>query len=105
MNNLSSEVIIKADEVSGYIIFFLPNRDFLNRFHNSSRYDIVEEVSILCKSLDEVLHEGNLTDIDFIKLDTIINLLLIRQSQFQSGADSKNLIRYTRHLQMSGCAD
>jgi hypothetical protein len=64
------------------ISFFLPNLDFLNRFHNCSRYDIVEEVTIPCKSLDEVLHEGNLTDIDFIKLDTIVNLLSIRQSQF-----------------------
>ena len=65
------------------ILFFLPNRDFLNRFHNSSRYDIVEEVTIPCKSLDEALHEGKLTDdIDFIKSDTIVNLFSIRQSQF-----------------------
>jgi len=58
---------------------FLPNRNFLNRFHNASRYDIVEEVTIPCKSLDEVLHEGNLNDIDFIKLDTQGSELAILQ--------------------------
>lgn len=49
---------------------FLPNRDLLDRFHNPLRFDVVEETSIDCESLDEVLQEAGLTDLDFIKLDT-----------------------------------
>ena len=49
---------------------FLPNRDLLNRFHSPFRFDVVEETRIDCESLDEVLQQTGLTDLDFIKLDT-----------------------------------
>lgn len=49
---------------------FLPNRTLLDRFHDPSRFDVLNETTIECRILDDVLMEENLTDIDFIKLDT-----------------------------------
>ena len=42
----------------------------LDRFNNPKRLDIIKENKISCVSLDEVLSEAALTDVDFIKLDT-----------------------------------
>lgn len=50
--------------------FFLPNRDFLDRFQNAARFDILKETTIACNTLDEVLQKVQETDVDFIKLDT-----------------------------------
>lgn len=49
---------------------FMPNRALLDRFHNPTRFDVVGETTIECKTLDEVLKEESLTDVDFVKLDT-----------------------------------
>lgn len=49
---------------------FLPNRTLLDRFHNPSRFDVLNEATIECRTLDDVLAEEDLTDVDFIKLDT-----------------------------------
>jgi FkbM family methyltransferase len=49
---------------------FKPNKILLDRFHNPSRFDILSETTIACRTLDDVLLEQNLTDVDFIKLDT-----------------------------------
>ena len=49
---------------------FEPNRAMLERFHKPERFDIVQKITILCDTLDEVLREQGLTDIDFIELDT-----------------------------------
>ena len=45
---------------------YKPNRDFLNKFPNASRFDIQSEVLVEAKALDEVF-EG---DADFLKIDT-----------------------------------
>jgi FkbM family methyltransferase len=44
---------------------FYPNRDFLNRFPDKERYDIVSEVTVQTKKLDD----QDIINIDFIKLD------------------------------------
>jgi len=49
---------------------FLPNRALLDRFPDSRRFDVMGETKIKCQSLDDALREAELTDIDFIKLDT-----------------------------------
>jgi hypothetical protein len=48
----------------------MPNSELLERFHNPTRFDVVGETTIECKTLDEVLREEGLTDVDFVKLDT-----------------------------------
>jgi FkbM family methyltransferase len=49
---------------------FLPNRELLDRFAKPNRFDVIEETTLKCRSLDEFLHEENLLDVDFVKLDT-----------------------------------
>jgi FkbM family methyltransferase len=49
---------------------FLPNRALLDRFPDAARFDVMGETKIQCNSLDKALVDADLTDIDFIKLDT-----------------------------------
>lgn len=49
---------------------FLPNRELLDRFPKPNRFDVIEEITLKCRSLDEFLHEEKLLDVDFVKLDT-----------------------------------
>jgi len=67
---------------------FVPNRSLLDRFNNPERLDIIEKNKISCASLDEVLPEANLTDVDFIKLDTQGSELAILEGSASVLADS-----------------
>ena len=49
---------------------YRPNRELLDRFPKPNRFDVIEETSLKCRSLDDFLHEENLSDVDFVKLDT-----------------------------------
>ncbi len=49
---------------------YLPNRQLLDRFPKPNRFDVIEETTLKCRALDEFLHEENLFDVDFVKLDT-----------------------------------
>lgn len=49
---------------------YLPNRELLDRFPKPNRFDVIEETTLKCRALDEFLHEENLSDVDFVKLDT-----------------------------------
>ena len=52
---------------------YRPNKDLLSRFKNSQRYDSVKNVvfsSTKVKTLDQVIEEQAIKDVDFIKLDT-----------------------------------
>jgi len=44
---------------------FYPNFDFLNRFSDSTRFEVISKVSVPAKKLDD----HNITEIDFAKLD------------------------------------
>ena len=68
--------------------FFLPNHPLLGRFHNPERLDIVKEKKIECRSLDEILAEADLTDVDFIKMDTQGSELAILEGAEKILADS-----------------
>jgi len=56
-----------------------PNREFLDRFPNSSRYDIVETTQIKTDTVDRQLQQHQISDIDFIKVDTQGSELFILQ--------------------------
>jgi FkbM family methyltransferase len=49
---------------------YQPNREFLNKFPNSERFDILRNERISCDSLDNQLKINGISDVDFIKLDT-----------------------------------
>lgn len=67
---------------------FLPNRTFLDRFHNPSRYDVLNETTIACRTLDDALQDEGLTDVDFIKLDTQGSELAILKGATTTIADA-----------------
>lgn len=46
-----------------------PNREFLDRFPDSSRFDIVRTLSLEATTLDLALRENGIKDIDFLKID------------------------------------
>lgn len=47
-----------------------PNREFLDNYPDSARYDILQTTQIEVDTLDNVLNSGANTDADFIKLDS-----------------------------------
>jgi len=49
---------------------YLPNRELLDRFPKPSRFDVIEKTTLQCRALDEFLQGENLSDVDFVKLDT-----------------------------------
>jgi|SaaInlStandDraft_3_1057020.scaffolds.fasta_scaffold12874_3 FkbM family methyltransferase len=57
--------LMRKKEVSS---FLEPNRQYLNLFPDSERWDIVDKISLSVKSLDSL--KKKIGNIDFIKLDT-----------------------------------
>lgn len=49
---------------------YLPNRELLDHFPKSNRFDVIKKSTMKCRALDEFLKEKNVSDIDFVKLDT-----------------------------------
>jgi FkbM family methyltransferase len=47
-----------------------PNKKILNQFPDAGRFDIVNETQIHTNSLDSVLEENRIENIDFVKVDT-----------------------------------
>ncbi len=47
-----------------------PNRKILNQFPDAERFDIVKATQLSTLSLDSVLEDNNIDDVDFIKIDT-----------------------------------
>ena len=46
-----------------------PNREFIDRYPDSGRYDILQTIKIEVDTLDNVLNKNKNIDVDFIKLD------------------------------------
>ena len=49
---------------------FKPNRELLNRFPESQRFDIVKSAEIETDTMDNQFRINNITEADFIKIDT-----------------------------------
>lgn len=49
---------------------YKPNRKFLERFPNSHLFDVEKIIKVKCATLDNVLKDNRIHDIDFIKVDT-----------------------------------
>jgi FkbM family methyltransferase len=63
---------------------FVPNRQFLNQFPESDRFDIVESITMDADTLDHQLALAGVGGVDFIKLDTQGSELLILQGGRQT---------------------
>lgn len=58
---------------AGKSSFYFPNKDFLKQFEDESRHDVIKEEFLPAsrvKSLDAIIKENQISDCDFIKLDT-----------------------------------
>lgn len=49
---------------------FKPNREFLDKFPESERFDIIESIKVETDTLDNQFKIHNITGVDFIKIDT-----------------------------------
>lgn len=49
---------------------YLPNFSFLNKFPDPERFEVIKTVKIQADTLDNQLQKNNVTEVDFIKIDT-----------------------------------
>jgi len=63
---------------------FVPNRDLIDRFPESERYDILQTQQMEANTLDHLLEMHQLPDVDFIKIDTQGNDLSIISGAWQT---------------------
>jgi FkbM family methyltransferase len=49
---------------------YLPNFEFINKFPDSERFEVLRSIKMEADSLDSQLKKNNIEDTDFIKLDT-----------------------------------
>jgi FkbM family methyltransferase len=61
----------------GLTSIFEPDRQFLDTFPDAARFDTVEITEVEADTLDNVLNNGGVTDVDFIKADTQGSELLV----------------------------
>jgi len=59
--------LCKQQQVSS---LFLPNFDFLNKFPDAERFEVLKTIKIKTDTLDNQLNKNNIVEIDFIKIDT-----------------------------------
>ena len=63
----------------GLSSIFEPNREFLDAFPDASRFDTVDVQQVEADSLDDQLRTRQITDVDFVKVDTQGSELLVLQ--------------------------
>ena len=72
----------------GLTSIFEPDRGFLNAFPEADRFDTVETAEIQVDTLDNVLREGGVHGVDFVKVDTQGSELFVLQGGQQALASS-----------------
>ena len=72
----------------GLSSIFEPNREFLDAFPEASRFDTVDVQQVEADSLDDQLREREITDVDFVKVDTQGSELLVLQGASDALASS-----------------
>lgn len=65
----SIELTININRSAGTSSIFNPNRDFLNQFPDSERFDVLQQLPISAVSLDHLVTKQLLTPPDFMKID------------------------------------
>ena len=77
--NENSEIDFHITRRQGHSSVFEPDKDVIGRFSFSERYDVLETKKIAARRLDEALQEADITNADFIKIDTQGSELAILQ--------------------------
>ena len=73
------EIIFNLNRRQQTSSMFKPDRNFLDQFPESERFDIVKKVSVKADTLDSQLGSAGITEVDFIKVDTEGSELFILQ--------------------------
>ena len=73
--------LCKKQETSS---IYLPNFDFIDKFPESERYKVLKTIKMETDTLDNQLEKNNITEIDFIKIDTQGHELPILQGSINS---------------------
>lgn len=70
LSNKKGKVLIHITRNPACSSVLEPNVDLVRRFKDAESYDVVKSVQVCCESLDQVVRENGIDDIDFLKLDT-----------------------------------
>jgi FkbM family methyltransferase len=65
-----AELTLNSGRDGGTSSLLKPNWDYLNRFPDPGRYEVVQRVAVKVDALDRVLPSHDVRDPDFIKIDT-----------------------------------
>jgi FkbM family methyltransferase len=79
LDNKTTTRILNLTRSGGVSSIFAPNRDFLNRFPEYERFDVLKTIPLSTDTLDNQLHKNQIQDVDFIKVDTQGSELYILQ--------------------------
>ena len=64
-----TELVLNINKSAGTSSIFEPNISFLRQFDDSERFDAVSKIILKTKTIDGLVDTGELTDLDFMKID------------------------------------
>ena len=70
LHRAPAELSLNVGREGGTSSLLEPNWDYLNRFPDPRRYEVVRRVAIKVDTLDRILFEHEVRDADFVKIDT-----------------------------------
>lgn len=79
LHNRRGPIRLHVARDRGLSSIFEPNREFLDAFPEASRFDTVDVQQVEADSLDDQLQMRDITDVDFVKVDTQGSELLVLQ--------------------------
>lgn len=88
LHNRRGPIRLHVARDRGLSSIFEPNREFLDAFPEASRFDTVDVQQVEADSLDDQLRMREITDVDFVKVDTQGSELLVLQGAEDALASS-----------------
>jgi FkbM family methyltransferase len=88
LHNRRGPIRLHVARDRGLSSIFEPNREFLDAFPEANRFDTVDIQQVEADSLDEQLRTREITDVDFVKVDTQGSELLVLQGASHALASS-----------------
>ena len=64
-----TELVLNINKSAGTSSIYEPNNSFLSQFEDMSRFEAKSKVKLKTKTIDGLVNTGELTDLDFMKID------------------------------------
>ncbi len=88
LHNRSGEITFHVTRKAAVSSVLPPNREFLDRFPDSGRFDVMRKVRLEATTLDAVLQTNGISEIDFLKIDTQGSALWVLEGGMQALASA-----------------